>query len=120
MKTSRAIGRTQRAVQKALVKSGMSQQQVAEKLGVDRSVINRRLKGSANLTVRSLAEFAYAFDKELQISFVGEEELTPKGWNRPNSQIEEGVQLLNKDVPAVSTTASSSSENFNQFAMAIK
>ncbi len=70
MKTARFVSRLQRSIQNALQLSGMTQQQVAEKLGVDRSVINRRLKGKANLTARSIAEFAYALDKDIIIELV--------------------------------------------------
>lgn len=64
------ISALQEKIQAALVASGMTQQEVAEKLGVDRSVINRRLKGKANLTARSIAEFSYAFDKEVVTDFL--------------------------------------------------
>ena len=68
----RAAGRFIGAVRKALVeaaidekkRSGISQQRVAECLGVNRSVINRMLNGSANLTLRSVAELAWALGLE--------------------------------------------------------
>jgi transcriptional regulator with XRE-family HTH domain len=69
-KAARFISRLQKAIQKALIDSGKSQQDVATILGVDRSVINRRLSGKANLTARSVAEFAYALDKDIEFSFV--------------------------------------------------
>jgi transcriptional regulator with XRE-family HTH domain len=69
-KAARFISRIQKAIQKALYESGKTQQEVAVILGVDRSVVNRRLKGSANLTARSMAEFAYAFNKDIHIEFV--------------------------------------------------
>lgn len=67
---ARLISRVQRAIQKALIESGKSQQEVATALGVDRSVINRRLRGGANLTARSIAEFAYVFDKDVRLEFL--------------------------------------------------
>ncbi len=69
-KAAKFISQLQKKLQAELVASGMTQQEVAEVLGVDRSVVNRRLKGSANLTARSIAEFAYAFDKEIDLEFV--------------------------------------------------
>lgn len=69
-KAAKFISHLQKKIQSELVASGMTQQEVAEKLGVDRSVINRRLKGSANLTARSIAEFAEAFEKDLEVNFV--------------------------------------------------
>ncbi|MBT8155162.1 helix-turn-helix transcriptional regulator [Epibacterium ulvae] len=69
-KAARFVSRLQRTIQQALIASGMTQQQVAEALSVNRSVINKRLKGNANLTARSIAEFAYVFDKDIEIKFV--------------------------------------------------
>ena len=69
-KAARFISRLQRTIQKALIASGMTQQQVAVALDVNRSVINKRLKGNANLTARSIAEFAYVFGKDIEIKFV--------------------------------------------------
>jgi len=84
-KAARFISRLQKTIQKALIASGMTQQQVAEVLEVDRSVINRRLKGNANLTARSIAEFAYAFDRDVEIRFVdrsvSEQSNTPSATN---------------------------------------
>ena len=74
MKVARLISRLAKLIQVELVDSGMTQQEVARKIGVDRSVVNRRLSGSANLTARSIAEFAYAFDKDIEIKFSGERE----------------------------------------------
>lgn len=69
-KAARFISLLQKKIQKAFVATGKTQQEVATILGVDRSVINRRLTGSANLTARSIAEFAHAFDKDVYIEFV--------------------------------------------------
>ena len=79
-KAARFISRLQKAIQKALVESGKTQQEVAEILGVDRSVVNRRLKGSANLTARSIAEFAYAFDKDVAIEFIDRDPSSRTNW----------------------------------------
>jgi len=76
---SRFISKLQRSIQDALIESGMKQQEVADKIGVNRSVINRRLSGDANLTARSIAEFAYAFNKDLEVKFVSR--TVPPGTN---------------------------------------
>jgi transcriptional regulator with XRE-family HTH domain len=70
---NRAAGRFIGAVRKALIsaaiqekrESGLTQAVVAQKLGVHRSVINRLLRGSANLTLRSVAEIAWALGWEI-------------------------------------------------------
>ncbi|MDE4134549.1 helix-turn-helix transcriptional regulator [Phaeobacter sp. QD34_3] len=64
------ISQVQKEIQKALIESGKTQQEVATILGVDRSVVNRRLKGNSNLTARSIAEFAYALDKNIEFKMV--------------------------------------------------
>lgn len=64
----RAAGRFIGSVKKALLRaafaekesSGISQQSIAKKLGVNRSVIHRILKGESNLTLRSVGEIAWA------------------------------------------------------------
>ena len=69
-KSARFISSLARKIQEQLIASGLTQQEVAERIGVDRSVINRRLNGKSNLTARSIAEFAYAFEKNIDLSFV--------------------------------------------------
>nr|WP_246700220.1 helix-turn-helix transcriptional regulator [Rhodopseudomonas sp. WA056] len=46
-------------------RDGLTQQALAKRLGVNRSVINRQLSGESNLTLRSLADLAWAMDMEL-------------------------------------------------------
>ncbi|WP_188910821.1 helix-turn-helix domain-containing protein [Salinarimonas ramus] len=52
---------------------GLTQQQVADLLEVNRSVVNRRVLGRDNLTVRSLAETAWAlgYEPHLELRPVG-------------------------------------------------
>lgn len=68
----RAIGRFIGSVRKALMRAAfsekVSQQSIAKKLGVNRSVINRILKGEANLTLRSVAEIAWALGWEIDFA----------------------------------------------------
>lgn len=77
-KIGRAVYRAQRNVARVLIEmkaeTGITQQALAEKLGIDRSVVNRRLTGRANLTLRSLAELAWAFDRDLVVDFARPEE----------------------------------------------
>lgn len=69
---SRAGGRFIGQVRKALVsaaidekkETGVNQREIASRLGVNRSVINRLLRGEANLTLRSVAEIAWALGWE--------------------------------------------------------
>lgn len=68
-KSARIISMFQKIIQDEYSKSGLTQQEIADKLDVDKSVINRRLKGSANLTVRSIAELSFVFNKEIVFFF---------------------------------------------------
>jgi hypothetical protein len=64
-KVSRFIGEVRAQLQRALAaeKSSrrLTQQQLATMIGTDRAVINRQLMGYENLTLRRVAEFAWAF-----------------------------------------------------------
>lgn len=81
----RFIGRVRNELLKALSerkKDGkLSQQELAKKLEVHRSLINRQLSGEANLTLRSLADLAWAMDME--ISFELKKPVVEAGQNQP-------------------------------------
>jgi transcriptional regulator with XRE-family HTH domain len=65
----RFIGRVRHELLRVLsekkAENGISQQALAQKLNVHRSLINRQLSGEANLTLRSLADLAWALDMEI-------------------------------------------------------
>lgn len=73
-KTSRYVSAIVREVQRAFAykqhQVGLTQQALAKKLGVDRSVVNRRLLGKDNMTMTTLAELAWALDHDLRVTFV--------------------------------------------------
>lgn len=107
LKAARLISRLQSAFQKALVESGKTQQQVALELGVDRSVVNRRLKSSANLTARSMSDFAYVLGKDIEIKLIDPH--TPKGSNwivTAGSRKIHNIQSVAGDAAGVATPAS--------------
>ena len=68
-KAGRFIGRVRSELLKALserkANAGLTQQALATRLGVHRSLVNRQLSGESNLTLRSLADLAWAMDMEL-------------------------------------------------------
>ena len=82
-KAGRFIGQVRNELLKALserkAKEGLTQQGLAKKLCVHRSLINRRLSGESNLTLRSLADLAWAMDMEL--NFELRERVTSFGQN---------------------------------------
>jgi transcriptional regulator with XRE-family HTH domain len=57
-----------RALAERKKESGLSQQTLAHKLDVDRALLNKQLSGEANLTLRSLADIAWALDMEIQFA----------------------------------------------------
>ena len=65
---TRYINKVRRAIQKALVeehrKTGLTQSDIARRIGVHRSVISRELRGQKDLTHGRVAEFAFALGRE--------------------------------------------------------
>lgn len=99
LKSARFISRLHSTIQKALVESGKTQQQVAQELGVDRSVVNRRLKGNANLTARSISDFAYVLGKDIEVRFV--DPVAPKG---SNWVVTAGTRSAKLQAPGIAAT----------------
>jgi transcriptional regulator with XRE-family HTH domain len=72
---ARFIRRVHREIQNGFshrAKSGLTQQSLAKKLDVNRATVNKRLLGRDNLTLRSIADLAWALDLEIDFR------LTPK------------------------------------------
>lgn len=70
-----------RAILREKLATGLTQQQLAKKLGVSRSMLNRSLAGKEELTLRSLADLAWALDKE--VVFELRDSLALPGQNYP-------------------------------------
>lgn len=63
----RFLGKVRRELQKAFAEErgrGLSQAEIARELGVGRSVINRQLMGTENMTMRRVAELAWAMGRD--------------------------------------------------------
>lgn len=54
-------------LQRAVIARGLTQNEIAQKLGVDRSRVNKCLSGFNNLTLKSLAELSWAMDGKVKI-----------------------------------------------------
>jgi transcriptional regulator with XRE-family HTH domain len=76
----RVRGELLRALAERKAETGLSQQALARKLDADRAQINRQLSGEANLSLRSLAELAWAMD--MDISFELKKPVTSVGQNQ--------------------------------------
>ncbi|WP_320188247.1 XRE family transcriptional regulator [Agrobacterium rosae] len=61
------VGQVGKHLQRAVVASGASQNEIAERLGVNKSHVSRSLSGFNNLTLKTLAEFAWALDSTVKI-----------------------------------------------------
>jgi transcriptional regulator with XRE-family HTH domain len=81
----RFIGRVRGELLRALIERkseiGFSQQGLARKLDTERALINRQLSGEASLSLRSLADLAWAMDME--ISFELKKPHPKAGQNQP-------------------------------------
>ena len=54
-----------RALSEKKTESGICQQALARKLDIERALVNRQLSGEENLSLRSLADLAWAMDMEI-------------------------------------------------------
>jgi transcriptional regulator with XRE-family HTH domain len=64
----RLMGRIRRELLRAVTEekqAGLTQQELARRLECGRSNINRQLSGEAEITLRSLADLAWALDREI-------------------------------------------------------
>ena len=81
--TGRLLGKVRRELLRALaeqkVETPFSQQDLARKLELQRSLINKQLAGESNLTLRALADFAWAMD--LEINFELKKQVQEAGQN---------------------------------------
>lgn len=71
-KAARFISGVHKQLQQAYLRAsarGITQQEIANTLDVDRSTINRRLMGGGNLTLRTLSDFAHAMDESVEVVF---------------------------------------------------
>ena len=114
----RAVGRFVGAVRKALLvgaieekeRSGITQQAIATIIGVHRSVINRLLKGEANLTLRSVGEIAWALGRVPKFYLVKEADAdgsnypqlekpsapVPPPTSKPGTEMPGGMNILDE------------------------
>jgi transcriptional regulator with XRE-family HTH domain len=70
----RLIGEIQNALQKAFAeeaeKRKLTRTAMAEALGRDKSFVTRKLNGKSNMTLETLADFAYALDRAVKVDLV--------------------------------------------------
>jgi ribosome-binding protein aMBF1 (putative translation factor) len=69
-KVSRLLGRVRRELLKAVMeerRAGLTQQQLAQRLQTRRAIVNRKLSGESEITLRELADLAWALDREISL-----------------------------------------------------
>lgn len=92
---ARFVDRVRSTLLKAVMESGISQSEIARKLGVHRSVIHRELKGYQNLTLGRAAELAWAIGKNA--TFILEEQSADRS-NTPKVEFFTIMDTSNKEV----------------------
>jgi len=74
----RFLTRVRRELQKAFAEEkasrGLTQAQIARELGVHRAVVCRQLAGTENIELRTLADYAWVFKRDIQFSMPQMEE----------------------------------------------
>ena len=89
---ARFVNRVRRTLQEALADqkglSGITQSEVARRIGVHRSVINRELHGRANITIGRVAEFAHALGLEPRFTLVTPEQSPHTNERSPYVEVE--------------------------------
>lgn len=113
-KAGRFIARVHKKIQNAVVRSGLKQNEIALKLDLDRSIVNRRILGQTNLTLRSIADFAWALDHDIVFDLVpratGPEVNRPAQTSAP-SNISVSAATANLAVPPSQQRAPGSTQN---------
>lgn len=102
----RFISRVRRALQKALVEEGerhgVNQSQIADAIGVHRSVISRELNGRRDITLGRIAELAWALGREIEFNLIVAENV--QGSNLPSTiagiSSQADIKIWNDDMPA--------------------
>jgi transcriptional regulator with XRE-family HTH domain len=111
----RVRGELLRALNARRSEIGFSQQGLAQKLEAERSLINRQLSGEANLSLRSLADLAWAMDME--ISFELKKPHPKAGQNQPmtTSTVGHGqIKYINGAAKRVSVRAVPANSDLGQ------
>jgi transcriptional regulator with XRE-family HTH domain len=111
----RVRGELLRALSERKSESGFSQEALARKLDIKRSLINRQFSGETNLTLRSLADLAWAMD--LDISFELKKPVAKAGQNQPmtTSTVRHGqIKYINGAAKQVSMLAKPANSELGQ------
>lgn len=71
--TGRFMSRVHRAIAKAVsegkAEKGLTQQQIADAMGVDKAVVSRILSGESNLTLKTIGDISWVLGLKPEVSF---------------------------------------------------
>ncbi len=105
-KIGRFIGTVRRELQRAFLEekaaSGLTQNRLAQTLGVNRSLVTRQLHGRANLTLETVADYAWAMGRDLVFKM-------------PGRELKKGSNHAEQPVPAATQPGNQASQPFPNF-----
>lgn len=84
-KVGRFIAKVRSEIQRAFTEERISQAEVAQALGVNRAIVNRRLKGDMNLTLRTIGEMAWALGDREIVFELRKAATNETGWNHQDT-----------------------------------
>ena len=117
---ARFIGNVRRAIQKAMIEDGITQSDLARALGVHRSVISREIRGTRDLSLGRVGEFAQAMGRRATLSLPkipaatganhpamhSETPTIERADSSPTSRVaEKATPLIQEDITALSRAA---------------
>lgn len=100
----RFISKVHKELQRAFSRSGMKQQELAIKLEMDRSAVNKKLLGKSNLTLRSIAELADAMDHKI-VFHIEPKHVASRDANRFETRSVDTMKKTSDSVPSVTSTS---------------
>lgn len=118
--TGRFMSRVHRALAKAVSEAkenkGLTQQQIADAMGVDKSVVSRILSGESNLTLKTIGDISWVLGLKPEVSFKVAEMPKDRATNyveistfimTPRTETRSALQLETYSLPSVRKTGSS-------------
>lgn len=107
-KAGRLIGRVRsellEALWEELLASNMTIDDLARKLNVPRSTINKQLEGGAKLTLRALADLAWALDRDVTFELTRRVEISGQNSGRDTSTVHTTQMKVVGEQKATSST----------------
>lgn len=92
-------GQIRQAYAKCHEDFGVTQASIAEKLGVDRSVVHRRLSGRTNMTIETIADMVWALGHCINVDIFDPKEKSSNGFMiKPEEPIYDPQKRINLSI----------------------